>query len=668
MKSKRTKAFRASLFLWVVGLCFVSVSAAAQTRRVRLEILVISDDDVGTDMIKHGLDEVLVPYTEVSLRAAGRPRITEDFLVDAPLPGVRRARFQAVVLPNDAPAGLSEQERFVLARYEREFGVRQLDAYVYPSPHVGLQTPALPDSGPLDGTIAHITDAARDEGFDYLRDEVPFENLSEDVCESYGYLATPLAGARFTPFLVNTPSETAPSSVLLGVFEDDGREELVLTAAMNEHQLAQQVLFPGMLAWLTRGVYLGLEQSYMSVHIDDVFLSDARWLSDHNCTYRTQNCNPEGAHSDILMTPDDAEFLLAWQDEHNLKLDMVFNGQGYDTSLEDRVEFPLARTLLENKDDLRWISHTYTHAYLGCVQNDSVVPWVCARDEAGNVLWTSYEEVRNELAENLRFAERHGIKFDPTELVTGEHSGLHRAPIEPGDNPNLARALFDLGITWVGSDSSREGAQRKVNDESLTVPRYPLNIFYNTGSEHEEVDLYNWIYTPTSSGGSGLCEVDPHSSCIAPLDLQKDFHQYIVPQQARAMLLHVLSNSPRPHYAHQSNLAEDRILYPVLDAMLARYHALFTDSVPLVNATLAQLGIELRRRAAWKRDVRAVDAYIEGGTLVITSEREVLVPLTLPAEVTPAPRAFHGDLTVGWEAVAPAQRAIGLPDYVAFKR
>ena len=68
-----------------------------------------------------------------------------------------------------------------------------------------------------------------------------------------------------------------------------------------------------------------------------------------------------------------------------------------------------------------------------------------------------------------------------------------------------------------------------------------------------------------------MCENNPLSTCIAPLDTNTGFDSYIVPLEARMMLLHIVSNSPRSHYAHQSNLAEDRILYPVLDQTLAKY-------------------------------------------------------------------------------------------------
>src|SRR3546814_10745629 len=44
-----------------------------------------------------------------------------------------------------------------------------------------------------------------------------------------------------------------------------------------------------------------------------------------------------------------------------------------------------------------------------------------------------------------------------------------------------------------------------------------------------------------------------------------------VDREAAIMLGHMLTNDVRPHYVHQANLAEDRVLYDVLDTALDRY-------------------------------------------------------------------------------------------------
>lgn len=112
-----------------------------------------------------------------------------------------------------------------------------------------------------------------------------------------------------------------------------------------------------------------------------------------------------------------------------------------------------------------------------------------------------------------------------------------------------------------------------------------MNVFYNAGKASEEADEYNWLYTSRAQGGSGICEDNPATTtCLpAPLDTGTGYQDYIVPLETRIDLGHVLSNDPKPHFIHQSNLTEDRIAYPVLNGVLDGYAALFADNTPLVN-------------------------------------------------------------------------------------
>lgn len=623
-------------------LALFAVTAApvsAQTRRVRLEILVLTAGDTGTQSIMAGLDEGLVPYTVVDLNESGRPNIDAAFLVDSPARGVTRGKYQAVVLPNDAPYGLGAAELAALHAYEREFGIRQLDTYIYPSPAVGLNWPANPGYiGPLDGVVAQVNLAGLDNGFGGLVGPVPFDDLSPVIDESYGYLATPLAsqgdGRTFTPFVEMSIPGTEAQGVLVGVLGDGGREEMVITAAMNQYQLQQQLLFTGVLNWLTYGVHLGHERNYLSVHIDDVFVSDARWVTDANCT-SGDDCPAELTVPDILMTPDDVDYLQSWQQTQGIKLDLAFNGAGHDEASANAGGYPLGETLISNRNDFRWINHTYSHLNLGCLKDHSVSPWRCATDSNGATLWRSYEMVYDEINLNIEFAREFGIQISRGELVTGEHSGIRRAPEEPSDNPNLARAIDRLNIDWAGSDNSRETQVRALGN-ARTVPRHPMSIYYNVGTVAEEIDEYNWIYTSVANGGSGICEINPLSTCIAPLDPVDGFADYIVPSETRATLLHMLGNSPKPHYAHQSNLAEDRILYPVLDGTLAQYRALFTNDAQVINPTLTESGQELARHQQWPADRPKVEAYVQAGKLHVSHSggyfTRLNIPITLPAE------------------------------------
>lgn len=649
--------------------CAVLISAGtagvaeAQTRRVDLQFLVVTggSDDYGTPMVRAGLDEGLVPYTVLDLTAPDRPQLDEGFLVDTSVSDVRRGRFQAVVLPNARPSGLGDAELAALARYEREFHVRQLDAYVAPSDTVGLG-PATA-SGTLDGATANVTNAGSADAFSYLQAPVQFEDIVPSLYETYGYLAAPLAaqdGRTFTPFMEATlPGGTR--GTILGAYSDAGREEMVLMVSMNPSQLAQQLLFPGIVSWLSQGVHLGRERVYLSVHVDDLFQDNGRWSPERHCTLGDE-C--EGTVRRIMMTSSDVDHLASWQTRQGLKLHLAFNGGAYAEELDDARKATFGAYLLRHKDQFLWINHTYTHEYLGCVEDED--DGSCQASASGALRWTGYQVIYDEIERNIRFAQQRGLPIDRRELVTGQHSGLRRPPREPTDNPNLVRALSALGVAWAGSDNSVESPQRAVTPSTLTVPRYPMNIYYNAGTKAENTHEYNWFYTSKADGGSGACE--PSKSCQPKLDPRTGFDEVIVPSEVRTTLMHMLANDPRPHYAHQSNLAEDRILLPVIEGVLKEYRRLFNANAPIVNPTMAEAGSELKNRASWLASRARVEAYVQDGEihLSLRSGAATSVPVTVAAQgdVLEAYSGTHSgwqEVASGREVTIPLAASVGYP-------
>ena len=606
----------------LTGLVFAPPALAAEPRqRVDLRVLVLDDGSTGVDTLRAQLDREGVPYDALQLADAARARITPAFLADS-VSGVRRAKFQGVIVPNES--AVTGAEATALADFEREFKIRQIDAYTWANPNVGQD---LAWSGVLDGATMTVTDAGKAAGFGYLKGTVRIDDRDPNVIESYGYLGTPREGATFTP-LVTGSVQNAPSGSLMGVYTHDGREELVVTLAANRYQTHAMELGHGLITWLTKGIHLGYSRNFFSVHVDDVLLPDDRWSTTHNCTVG-DDCGPGVENTPIRMTPADVQALVAWQKANNLKLDIAFNGGG---SVEAGAGDPLTTAMVTNKGQFRWINHTYEHPYLGCVQDFTVSPWKCATDGYGATKWVSKADITAQIKRNIDWAKSKGITVDATELVTGEHSGLKTLPQMPADNPNLAPALNGTGVKYIASDASREQAPRGVGN-AVTVPRYPMNIYYNVATKAEEVDEYNWIYTSRANGGSGICENNPASTCITPLGAN-GFDTYIVPMEARIAYDHLVSTSPAPHYAHQSNLAEDRILYPVLDAVLARYTATYTTATPVVNPKFAETALQNKRQAAWAAALRSrtVEAYtIDGRVTVVNRGTGTLdVPMTTP--------------------------------------
>ncbi|MDA5280044.1 hypothetical protein ACWGHM_16430 [Streptomyces sp. NPDC054904] len=611
----------------------VATAEAAVTPRVDLKVLVVDDGGSSVEAITAELRDTGVPYTRVDLGSAGRPVINAAFLSDT-VDGRPRAKYQGVVLPNENPFGTGSAEAAALASYETTYGIRQVDAYTWAHPGVGLEyTDNGGYGGRLDGTQAAVTAAGKAGPFGYLGGQVAFEDNSPLILESYGFMGKPMAG--YTSLLdAPVPGGTGRAS-LVGEYTHDGRSELVVTFGYNQHQQQYRLLARGIVEWLTQGVHLGQSRNYFAVHVDDVFAPDARWNKELNCTPGDYACaGGEGQESTIRMTAADAQYAAQWQTAKSFKLDMLFNaGAGEEWKAENGGVDAMTAQLVADRAKYRWMNHTYSHPFLGCVQDVTTVPWTCTKNAQGAINWMSRAEISAQIRDNNNWAAAKGITTDRTELVTGEHSGLKTAPQQPQDNPNLAGALADNGVKWAGSDNSREPAQRAVG-AALTVPRHPMNVYYNTGTNAEMADEYNWIYTSRAHGGSGACEDNPGTStCLpAPLNVNTGYLDYVVPQEARTALRHVLANDPRPHYVHQSNLAEDRTLYPVVNRVLDTYRALYAPSAPIVNQSMKDTGVELSRRAAWDKALaeNKVTAYRIGKDVTVKAPSGVVAPVTAP--------------------------------------
>ena len=287
----------------------------------------------------------------------------------------------------------------------------------------------------------------------------------------------------------------------------------------------------------------------------------------------------------------------------------------------------------------------------------------------GTIKYVTRATIRDQISKNVNWASTKRITIDSGELVTGEHSGFFVLPQQPADNPNLAGAFQDTGIRWAGSDNSRDPQPRKVGP-AMTVPRYPINIFFNAATKAEEVDEYNWIYTSKAQGGSGVCEDNPQTStCLSqPLSVSQ-FDSYIVPLQAQIVLSHILNNDPRPHYVHQSNLTEDRIIYPVLDSIMGQYKAIYADNAPIVCQRLGADSTQLSRQSAWQTliDRNKVSGYVQDGKVVVSVPAGTAVPITAPEGTKIGATGIGGVYGVAYAGERSAYTQAGLLTSVTLK-
>lgn len=602
--------------------------------RIDLKVLVLTDGSGPVEAIRSELGTEGVPYTAIDLTSSSRQQLTAAYLAGT-AGGVPEAHFEAVVMPNNAPAQLSAAELTALSAYETTYSVRQIDAYLWPNPTVGLNYPAF--AGTLDGMTATVTADGKTNAFPYLNGSVPFEDIDPTISEAYGYLTTPVspaaAGTSFDPFLTMTIPGTSTQGVLSGVYTSGGRSELVNTFGYLSNQAQYRALAHGFITWATQGVHFGYDRYYFTVDVDDTFLPDGEWSQAGHCTPGDTIC-PDGTPDTTpsRMVPADVTYETGWESSNNFKLTMLYNGGGSDEQVAAAGSDPLLTAWQSSKANvLEWVNHTYSHEFLGCEQDLTTVPWSC-QTSGGNDVWVPQSDITSQISQNISWAKAKGFTVDSTELVTGEHSGLATLPQQPADNPNLAPALAAQKVAWTGSDASREPNQRAVGSSTLTVPRHPMNVYYNASTVSDEINEYNWIYTSAANGGSGICENNPTSTCISPLDPSTGYTGYIVPTEARIALSHITANDPRPTYVHQSNLAGDRILYPALNSILSQYRAEYATNAPIVSQTLAVEGQTLQQQGAWAAALAAgsVSGYIQGGKLTVSAPNGLYVPVTAP--------------------------------------
>ncbi|MBV8528814.1 MAG: hypothetical protein JOZ75_10895, partial [Candidatus Dormibacteraeota bacterium] len=216
-------------------------AAPSPTNRIDMRVLVVDDGGPNVTAIAAELQREGVPYTDVSLASTSRPAITPAFLSSG-----SEAFYQGVVLPNETGGSLSSTELSALLAFESNFGIREIDAYTWAHPAVGLNYAQSPGYvGALDGMTATVTAAGQAAGWTYLNGPVPF------TPGSYGYLATPLAtqatGASFTTLVtMPIPSSTAVGSVV-GDYKTTGREQLVVTTSLSDGQGQFKLLAHGLI-------------------------------------------------------------------------------------------------------------------------------------------------------------------------------------------------------------------------------------------------------------------------------------------------------------------------------------------------------------------------------------------------------------------------------------
>lgn len=634
---------------------------------VALRVLLLDDNTSWAQALRSELRTEGMPYTRIDLTAGDRTPVTPVLLAGQDSSGAH-GQFSAIIAPQASSTLLTASEQQLLRDYQSAFGVRLVETAT--TDDISRDVPvANLYRGPIDGATATLTGEATAGAFSYLRDTVRIDPGHDDTEAALVRHPSVAEGVRSTPLLTTPIPGTRSPGTLIRTEVRDGRERILFSFNGNSGDEDQRVLSHGVLRWVTRDVSLSHFRSWFSVHADDVLLPDTQWSVEGKCEIG-RNCpaqiSTSGPGATVRMVPDDVDVLVAWQREHGIKIDLVLNGAGAAQYAQSHGGAdPLTDRLVARTGELRWINHTFTHAFLGCQQILLPDDWKCVETD-GRIDWVPADTLSREIVTNQRFMAKMGLQhYSPAELVTGEHSGLRKPPQQPEDNPALAGVLTRAGIAWVAADASDETTPRRIGS-ATTVPRSPIDLDYDTPTARQVVSLYNWKNDSAADGGSGQCRTSGQE-CVAPLDLDHGFTKTILPMEADKIYQHMTGDDPRPHFVHQSNLTSERLLYPILEEALRRRAETYADSVPLVNPSMTEAGQALLDRQNWKDDQAEVSASVSGRRVRLTNNGDlaVRVPLTLPdgaelvshESVTGPYGEAYADQRSGWVELAPGASA-----------
>jgi hypothetical protein len=140
------------------------------------------------------------------------------------------------------------------------------------------------------------------------------------------------------------------------------------------------------------------------------------------------------------------------------------------------------------------------------------------------------------------------------------------------------------------------------------------------------------------------------------------------------MFRHVMGNDPRPHYMHQSNLADYNpalsetdpnqggVLYAVVDPLLTRYDTYFErGSAPLVQLTSTQIAQTMARQDTWAAKLAAgkVTGWLQDGKLHVKNGDTAAADVPLTG--TTVGDAYGGQKS-GWTTIAAGSEGVFEPN------
>src|ERR1035438_1005353 len=311
--------------------------------------------------------------------------------------------FDAVVFA-DSPANFASTQFAALDAYESAFQVRQIDGSTFP--YLGTTIATAPDApGDTPGETATVT-AAGLVGLPALKGPLPIAALT------YVVPGVVTAGAPYTSW-INDPL----GNTLAGVYvhanllpqstlpdPQAGVSEMQVDFQYVASSLQWLLLAPQLINWVTQDTHLGLYRNYFGQDVDDTFIADNEWSSQYQCTPAATNpsdftCpagvanNPADTPNDVQMSAADVAYVVAWEAQTGIKLNLAFNAAGacdsptasaaicngsitdtagtftdpgYAADANAPNDAALVNALLADQADFNWTTHTWSHQFLGC--------------------------------------------------------------------------------------------------------------------------------------------------------------------------------------------------------------------------------------------------------------------------------------------------------------
>ena len=609
-----------------------SIAMVCPNPTIDLKLLVVTNGGTEADFpaIKQILDYVGTPYTVYDMSQSSG--ITADMLSD----GDCHAYYQGVIFANGgyiySLAGMPD-----LTAYEKLFGIRQVNWFVWPGTDFGFD-----GNNSVAGSNSPVTanfTAAASQVFSYANTNTPLT-----ISNATTYLTAPgsaAAGTTITPLLMDGSGHALSLIYDFG----DGRQYLTQTFDSNQYLTHDLILAYGLVNWVTKGVFLGEYHVYASASVDDFFISDAEWKPGTPCTdpiTHDRTLADASFLTNFRLKAADMTALVAWQNSKQsdplvkgFKLSLAFNGVGT-TGNNDWTGLPLAGIANDDlvtsfpgyESNFHWLSHTYDHPETldgltksgpADVNGDTIDLevltnlWVAGADGGVNLDTDDSDSAMQQL---------HFTDFNPHSMITPGVTGL--------DDPNSSLYLSQDGIQYVVSDTSVTPTATNNNGPNPSpnvgivnsyapgiyeVPRHANDVYFNAANWDDDAAEFNCLYTSPSpfAGYNG---------------------QQILDYVSTSFVNNMLLGDMDPQMFHQPNLhAYDGVhsmIGDTYDMTFQKYEAVY--NLPILSPTQDQTAELMKARNNY--NLSGVTASWVGGT---TPSISITVPAdaSVPAAVIP---------------------------------